>query len=772
MNVLVFSPTATHPTYSGSSQRVFSICSALQALGHKVHFVYFDHERKMDLEQAEAMRAAWDSFHYIPYHPRRRRSFTGPDWKADDWYQDDIGPTIAELCRVYRPEAVLCNYVFQSKLLEDLPPEIIRIIDTHDTFADRRQMMERAGLKPSFYFTTRSDEARMIRRADVVIAIQDHEARYFRSITASPVVTIGQFLPPLPPPAKPPAGKMRFGYIASGNHLNVASLRALIAAVDALPRVEFRVIVAGTVCEKVQDIARPWLQFLGVVPEPADFYTRILAAINPMSHGTGLKIKTVEALRWGMPVVSTACGFAGLQSAHAAHGLEDAQGVAATMAALALSEDLCDLREASRQAFEAYHSEQSAAFHGLFASPEALRSTLGGPAALAAGRARKETAILMVSHAKFWARTYGSHHRIRDLLAQCAQRYRVAVFIAQTLTAEDRREIAALGLPIEVHGMSQSSTLFQNMSSTEKMLGLQAEERVLAEFRECVRQFAPDLCIVEYLRMAFLVDALPDRCVRIIDTHDLISRREESRAIARGTTPAVTRRAEIAALSRFDFLIAIQRTEMAVLTNWGFRQRVVYCPVRVSHQPRSVAGPAKVFGFIGGDMEANLDGLQWFLQNVWPFFSRFPVSLKIAGKVCEKLPPLPFSNVEVLGFVDSEDAFFESIDVLINPVHWGGGLKIKVAQAMGMGVPVLGTSEAAAGCEEAVGHGIVLADTARDFILSLWRLIRDEAFFRTQAAEAAAFAAAEFTDLQDDPLFGLIENASPARHASATGAVR
>ena len=228
--------------------------------------------------------------------------------------------------------------------------------------------------------------------------------------------------------------------------------------------------------------------------------------------------------------------------------------------------------------------------------------------------------------------------------------------------------------------------------------------------------------------------------------------------------PTILRAAEREALKKFDFLIAIQRSEMGVLTNWGFGRRVVYSPVTV-RQVKKEPSKAKIFGFIGGDMEANLDGINFFLKKVWPFFANFPVKLVIAGKVCEKIAPINFPNVDMLGFVENEDDFFSSIDVLINPVTWGGGLKIKVAQSLGVGVPVIGSSEAAAGCEEAINQGIIIADTPRDFILAVWRMFRDERFFYHQSKAAYHFATKEFSQVANDPLFAAIEHKGIVRHA-------
>ena len=55
---------------------------------------------------------------------------------------------------------------------------------------------------------------------------------------------------------------------------------------------------------------------VGNVSSLAQFYSQILFAINPIRLGTGLKIKTVEALSFGRSVVSTTCGSSGLDAYH------------------------------------------------------------------------------------------------------------------------------------------------------------------------------------------------------------------------------------------------------------------------------------------------------------------------------------------------------------------------------------------------------------------------------------------------------------------------
>jgi hypothetical protein len=70
---------------------------------------------------------------------------------------------------------------------------------------------------------------------------------------------------------------------------------------------------------------------LGPVREAEDFYRAVECVLNPMAGGTGLKIKTVEALAAGLPVLGTRDAFAGLPAEHPGHGAADVSALVEMM---------------------------------------------------------------------------------------------------------------------------------------------------------------------------------------------------------------------------------------------------------------------------------------------------------------------------------------------------------------------------------------------------------------------------------------------------------
>jgi glycosyltransferase involved in cell wall biosynthesis len=88
---------------------------------------------------------------------------------------------------------------------------------------------------------------------------------------------------------------------------------------------------------------------LGPVPDAEDFYRAVECVLNPMAGGTGLKIKTVEALAAGLPVLGTRDAFAGLPAEHPGHGAADVASLVELMREYRRSEAFrYGLRRASR----------------------------------------------------------------------------------------------------------------------------------------------------------------------------------------------------------------------------------------------------------------------------------------------------------------------------------------------------------------------------------------------------------------------------------------
>ena len=325
--LLVVSPAPSHPADQGNSARIQGLGAALMARGVVCDFLYYATEGCSPAQRA-AMAGFWHALHVLPPVPTGSMGFPGL-WALDDWCDASVVEHVAALQRRWRYDAVLVNYVWMSRVLEAVP-EACRIIDTHDLFGDRHLVALAAGIDPSWFFTSVAEEGRGLGRADLVLAIQEEEAETLRQRSPAPVATVGHlprlgFLEAAPSPHR----RAPFGYFGSANPWNLASVRALDAALAGEAGLPW--LLAGRILQRRDlSLASAPLR-LPQVPDPADFYQSVDCVLNPMVPGTGLKIKTVEALAHGMPVLGTRHAFSGLPAEHPGHCAADVPAMVALM---------------------------------------------------------------------------------------------------------------------------------------------------------------------------------------------------------------------------------------------------------------------------------------------------------------------------------------------------------------------------------------------------------------------------------------------------------
>jgi polysaccharide biosynthesis protein PslH len=342
--VLIVSPVASHPPDQGNAARILAVGEALAARGILCEFLYHTAEGLEEPQQA-AMAAFWPALHIHPAAPMPEPRFPGA-WGLDDWCPAALADRVAALHRARRYDAVVANYVWMSRALEGVGGAALRILDAHDVFGDRHRLAAAQGLDPSWYFTTPEEEARGLRRADLVLAIQPAEAEVLaaaRGGAATPgaVLTLGHAPPPRFLTERLPEGgtRARFGTLASGNPWNAASVRALDAALaEERDPGALDWLLAGSILRR-RDLAlrrrdlalRSGPVLLDPLPDAAEFYRAVGCVLAPTTGGTGLKIKAVEALMHGWPVLGTAHAFAGLPAEHPAHAAADVAALVALM---------------------------------------------------------------------------------------------------------------------------------------------------------------------------------------------------------------------------------------------------------------------------------------------------------------------------------------------------------------------------------------------------------------------------------------------------------
>jgi glycosyltransferase involved in cell wall biosynthesis len=734
VRILVISPTPTHPQDAGNRARIHAMLSWLKAAGHQVHLCLLLRENPSEAALRD-MAGAWDELIAVPHDRTRERRSLGDQQALDDWILPEAEQAFASLAaRDPGFGLVLVNYVFLSKAFTFFPHHVLKVLDTHDVFADRAAKLAAIGLRNAFFSTTAEEEARGLGRADIVLAIQSKDAAAFAARTRTRIITVGHIAaaprPPLPP--RPAGERIAIGYIGSINPINTRALRRFLDAFGPGTMAgAAEVIVAGGAGQVLAE--GDGLRRLGPVADPDELYTLVDLLVNPHEGGTGLKIKTVEALQRGRPVIGTAAAFEGLPTTAAFHAAADAEAVAADAR-----------RYVADPAFRTAVAEASADLAARYAEASARAiAVLTAPAAL--GNRRDRPRLLLVTDVRFWRGKLGNHQRVASLIAALRGEAALDLFFTAPMSeAERAAALEAMGEDGRVFRMSTART-------AAAPRGLTPYERtrfngmIFASFEAHLAAHPPDGVVFEYIMLSYLRHARFLPPLTVLDTHDVMSTRAENfRRFGRIHFIRISTSEELRILDGFRLVLAIQPAEARWLDAL-LPGRVLLAPHAMPPVPKAGggAGPRPRVGFIGGDSPMNRDGLLWLLDQVWPAVAPLGAELHVAGDVCGAIPP-GREGVVAHGEVADGAAFLQGLDIAVNPVFYGGGLKIKTVEYLAHGLPSVLTAEAVFGITGGAGDAYVVAADRPGFIAALAALIGDPALRARMGESAQRFAARHF----------------------------
>lgn len=118
------------------------------------------------------------------------------------------------------------------------------------------------------------------------------------------------------------------------------------------------------------------------------------------------------------------------------------------------------------------------------------------------------------------------------------------------------------------------------------------------------------------------------------------------------------------------------------------------------------------------DYPPNIDGAVWFVENVYPYIRKNSneVRLLLVGRnPNSKILKLQNDSITVTGTVPDVSPYFELADIFINPIFYGGGVKIKLIQAGFYGKPVVSTSFGCYGSVYEHEKEILVTDNPKQF---------------------------------------------------------
>jgi polysaccharide biosynthesis protein PslH len=182
------------------------------------------------------------------------------------------------------------------------------------------------------------------------------------------------------------------------------------------------------------------------------------------------------------------------------------------------------------------------------------------------------------------------------------------------------------------------------------------------------------------------------------------------------------RQFEIEHLNQYDLVVGITARDLLCFKKLGLKKPAIVTPIGLecaAYQPDfsvfEMSRPLSL-SFIGSlDWMPNLEGLRWFLDEVWsPLLRpRFPdLELHIAGRNAPAwLLRLDVPGIIVHGEVADAAQFLNQHPITIAPLLSGGGMRAKILEGMALGRVVVSTTLGMEGIDVQHRREALLADT-------------------------------------------------------------
>ena len=261
-----------------------------------------------------------------------------------------------------------------------------------------------------------------------------------------------------------------------------------------------------------------------------------------------------------------------------------------------------------------------------------------------------------------------------------------------------------------------------------------------------------DLVVIEYWQLYRMARYFPpNRCVLL--THDvdmfvnwrvMLLERSIPRKIEALRRWLVEKREEVAAYRGIRRIWTLtERDREAVRKIGEGKPEVDVLPIGVDAAFFAPPGMQRNRGevlFLGHLAASfNRDSLLFFAGDVYPKIRNLDgLSITVVGgHLPKELEPFGLQpEVEVVGHVSDVRPYLHRAWCLVIPLRFGGGLRIRILEAMAAGIPLVCTSVAIAGMPFEPGRDFLLADDPEEMADAVERVLRDEDLARVLAASA------------------------------------
>jgi len=224
------------------------------------------------------------------------------------------------------------------------------------------------------------------------------------------------------------------------------------------------------------------------------------------------------------------------------------------------------------------------------------------------------------------------------------------------------------------------------------------------------------------------------------------------------------------AIERCQAVILVSRAEAGALGPAGDGAIAVGNGVDTMYfapAPPPDVGPPRLVFTGTMDYRPNIEGVAWFVREVWPGLRRrapeatFTIVGRDPARQVRQLADVP--GVRVTGSVPDVRPYLAAATIAVTPLLTARGIQNKILEAMATARPVVASSPALEGLDVAAGREVLRADSPDEWQAAIMGLAADPARRLAMGRAARARIVADYTwDARMAPLVALAERLAGA----------
>jgi len=209
---------------------------------------------------------------------------------------------------------------------------------------------------------------------------------------------------------------------------------------------------------------------------------------------------------------------------------------------------------------------------------------------------------------------------------------------------------------------------------------------------------------------------------------------------------------EVEQWRRATELVVVGVEDRSIVRSFGMDAEVVPSGADHLHRRPVTARPVPRHFYMvtGSDWWPTVESVDLLVHTIWPevLRARSDARLSLFGRSSRRYDGWHGGSIEGRGWVPDLGLEMSGHDALLAPVMSGGGVRIKVLEALGVGIPVFTTSEGLRGIPGAAQRGCRIADDPIGLARSVIHAMDDEVGWR--ATRSAAMEAVRHLSRWDE----------------------